>query len=117
MRQVAYSKQELDRNRGRVISVRESMADNNSETFVTKNFVYLVARVDSCPKDIPQPEIRIVKKIDRQENHEGFVYRVKGVVFVKKNRFMYQIRYAHSLNIKVLWKTHVLSMDNPVALA
>ena len=117
MRQVAYKKHDLALNRGRVISVRENIAENDSDTSVVKNFVYLVTAADAVPKEIPQPEIRIIKRIDNQRHSERFIFRVKGVVFIKKNRFVYQIRYAHSLNIQILWKTHVLSMDNPVALA
>ncbi len=114
MKRVCYKKSDLSRNRGRAVSIRENIMDKESDTRVVKNFVYLVTRADAVPEDLPQPEIRILKKIDTERHREGFMFRVKGVIYVKKNRFIFQIRYAHSLNIQILWKTHVLASDNPV---
>jgi hypothetical protein len=118
MRHVVYTKNDLVRSRGRVVSVRENIADADSDTCVVKNFVYLVRRVDACPpvESLPSPQIRIHKKVDTQHPAEGFFFKVKGVVYIKKNRFIFQIRYSHSLRIRILWKTHVLSSDNPAAL-
>jgi len=114
MKYVAYKKNDLSRNRGRAISIRENIADKDSDTRVVKNFVYLVTRADAVPSDLPSPQIRILKKIDTECHTEGFVFRVKGVIYIKKNRFIFQIRYSHSLNIQILWKTHVLAPDKPV---
>lgn len=114
MREVAYKKNDLSDSRGRVISIRENVADKDSVTRVVKNFIYLVTRADCVPEEIPQPEIRILKKIDTERHREGFVFKVKGVIYIKKNRFIFQIRYAHSLNVQILWKTHVLVPGKPV---
>jgi hypothetical protein len=114
MKQVAYRKNDLAHNRGRAISIRENVADKESDTRIVKNFVYLVTRVDSVPAQTPSPEIRILKKIDTERHREGFVFKVKGVIYIKKNRFIFQIRYGHSLNIQILWKTHVLAPGKPV---
>jgi len=114
MKSVTYQKSDLSRNRGRAISIRENVADKDSHTRVVKNFVYLVTRVDAVPEQIPQPEIRVLKKIDTERRREGFVFKVKGVIYIKKNRFIFQIAYGHSLNVQILWKTHVLAPDKPV---
>ena len=114
MKRVSYKKNDLSRNRGRSISIRENIADKESDTRVVKNFVYLVTRVDAVPEVLPEPQIRILKKIDTERQTEGFVFKVKGVIYIKKNRFIFQIRYGHSLNIQILWKTHVLAPDKPV---
>ena len=114
MKRVAFKKNDLSRNRGRFISIRENDADKDSDTRVVKNFVYLVTRADAVPEQLPQPQIRILKKIDTERRREGFVFKVKGVIYIKENRFIYQIRYAHSLNIQIVWKTHVLAADKPV---
>ena len=113
MKRVAYKKNDLSRNRGRAISIRENIADKDSETRVVKNFVYLVTRADAVPDKIPQPQIRILKKIDTERRTEGFVFKVKGVIYIKKNRFIFQICYSHSLNVQILWKTHVLAPGKP----
>ncbi len=117
MKQVAYIKQELSRNRGRLISVRENMSDSDSETMTRKNFVYLVTRVDAVPEQVPVPQIKIVKKVETGQRFEAFLFKVKGVIYIKKNRFIFQVRYCHTLGIKVFWRTHVLSSDKPAALA
>lgn len=114
MKRLSYKKNNLSRSRGRTISIREHTTDKESDTLVVKNFVYLVTRVDAVPQELPQPEIRILKKVDTESRREGFVFRVKGVIYIKKNRFIFQIRYAHGLNIRILWKTHVLAPDKPV---
>jgi len=117
MKQVAYIKNELLGKKGRTIAIRENVSDAETDTSLIKRFIYLIKRVDSCPEKAPAPEIRILKKIDTERQREGFLFKVKGVVFVKKHRFIYELKYCHSLNIKMLWKTHVLSSDNPVTLA
>ena len=117
MRQVEYIKNELSRHRGRFVSVRERINDEETDTSVVKNFVYLVTRVGACPDKLPAPEIRLMKKIDTQANREGFVFKVKGVIYIKKEDSVFQIKYSHGLNIKIFWKTHVLSSDNPAAIA
>lgn len=114
MKSVAYKKHDLSRDRGRCISVRENAGDKDSDTLIVKNFVYLVTRVDVVPEQLPEPEIRILKKIDTEHHSEGFLFKVKGVIYIKKNRFIYQIRYGHTLNVRILWKTHVLAPDKPV---
>ena len=114
MKCVAYKTYDLSGNRGRRISVRENTADKESDTRIIKNFVYLVTRADAVPEKMPEPEIRILKKIDSESHSEGFLFRVKGVIYIKKNRFVFQIRYAHTLNVQILWKTHVLAPDKPV---
>jgi hypothetical protein len=114
MKHVAYKKNDLSHGRGRTISVRENIADKDSDTQVVKNFVYLVTRADSVPDTLPQPEIRILKKIDTERHTEGFMFKVKGVIYIKQNRFVFQVRYAHTLNVQILWKTHVLASNKPV---
>jgi hypothetical protein len=117
MRHVAYTKKELAHKRGRSIAVRESSADAQSDTRVAKTFVYLLSRVDEVPARLPEPQIRILKKIDTVRNEEKFVFRVKGEIYIKKNRFVFKVRYCHGLNIKINWKTQVLAPDKPAAFA
>ena len=114
MKRVAYKKTELSNNRGRAISIRENDADKESDTRIVKNFVYLVSAADAVPGNLPQPEIRILKKIDTEHRKESFVFKVKGLIYIKKNRFIFKVRYVHSLNVQVVWKTHVLAPDKPV---
>ncbi|MBF0331968.1 MAG: hypothetical protein HQL17_08560 [Candidatus Omnitrophica bacterium] len=116
MKQVTYFKNELTGKRGRTISIREHSSDVETDTSLTKRFIYLVKCVDTCPEKASAPEIRILKRIDTEQQRERFLFKVKGVVYIKKNRFIYELRYCHSLNIKMFWKTHVLSSDNPVTL-
>jgi hypothetical protein len=117
MKQLAYIKNELLGKRGRTIAIREHASDAETDTSMTKRFIYLVKRVDICPEKAPAPEIRLLKKIDTGHQREDFLFKVKGVIYVKKHRFIYELQYCHSLSIKMLWKTHVLSSDNPVTLA
>ena len=117
MKHVSYAKHELSDKRGRTVAVREVTSDAETDTSLTKRFVYLVRRVDICPEKAPTPQIRLVKHIDTEHQKERFLLKVKGVVYMKKARFIYELRYCHSLNIRMLWKTHVLSSDNPVTSA
>ena len=77
MRHVAYKKKELLHQRGRFISVRENMADAQSDTRVVKTFVYLITRVDAVPEQLPAPQIRIIKNIDTLHSQENFQFKVK----------------------------------------
>ena len=115
MKNVAYIKRTLV-DRGRVISIRENQSDKDCSTRVMKNYVYLVSNVDSIPQELEPPEVRVIKKIMAENKSEIFVFKVKGDIYVKEKRFIYRIRYCHSLCVHLFWKTHVLS-TKPVALA
>lgn len=116
MKNVVYHKKDLIARMGRAVSVRESMSDKESDTKVNKTYVYLVSHVDQIPQDIPQPEVFITKKIDSEGKREVFLFRVKGVVYVKEHRFIYRVQYSHGLMVHLQWKNHVLS-SKPSALA
>ncbi len=116
MKSKVYKKKDLGQNRGRVVSIREFRKDKDSETAVRKSFVYIVTRVDAVTEVIPAPDIRIVKCIENELKREVFLFRVKGVVFFKKKRFVYKVDYLHTLAIRMFWKTHVLS-SKPAVLA
>ncbi len=115
MKRVTYIKREFV-DRGRVVSIRENQDDKDCLTRVMKNFVYLVFHADAIPEDIPAPEISIVKQISSVKKTETFVFKVKGAVFVKEKRFIYCVKYCHSLCVHMFWKTHVLS-TKPAVLA
>ena len=115
MKDVAYIKREMV-DRGRVVSVREHSQDKDCETRVMKNFVYLVSWADAIPQEPEAPEIRITKKISAEDKTESFVFKVKGSIYVKEKRFIYRVRYCHSLCVHLYWKNHVLS-TKPAALA
>jgi len=115
MKNVMYIKRELV-DRGRVVSVREQHDEKDSVTRVMKNFVYLVSFADAIPKDLDTPEIHVTKKISAEDKTETFVFKVKGAIYVKENRFIYCVQYCHSLCVHLYWKTHVLS-TKPAALA
>ena len=116
MKNVIYAKRELTRNRGRAISVRETLPEKDCDTSTRKSFVYLVRRVKALPEQVSSPEIRVVKVVDSQARRELFFLRVKGVVYFKKGRFVRRVDYLHTLVVKMFWKTHVLS-DDPVTFA
>ncbi len=116
MKNVVYRKKELTSRVGRAVSVREVSCDKESDTQVNKTFVYLVSRVDQIPQDIPAPEVFITKKIESEGRSEVYLFRVKGVVYMKQHRFIYRVLYSHGLTVHLQWKTHVLS-SKPSALA
>ena len=115
MKNVAYIKRELF-DRGRVVSIREQQEDKECATRVMKNFVYLVSQADAIPEEMEVPAIQVMKKISNETKTETFVFKVKGAIYVKENRFIYRIQYCHSLCVHLYWKNHVLS-SKPVALA
>lgn len=117
MKNVVYMKRDLSANKGRAVSIREILNDKDCDSRIIKNYVYLVRRVDSVPEEIPKAQINVVKNIDTDAQEEMFRLRVKGMVFIKQNRFVYRIDYCHSLLIRMVWKTHVLSSQDPAALA
>ncbi len=117
MRDVVYFKKELTNRTGRYVSVRELGSDKECESRITKNFVYLVRRADALPQDVPGPVISMTKRVDTGAQTEGFRLKVKGTVYMKQHRFIYRVDYCHSLFIRMMWKTHVLSAKGPAALA
>ncbi|MEI6438085.1 MAG: hypothetical protein WCO69_04990 [Candidatus Omnitrophota bacterium] len=109
MKNVIYAKKELKGNRGRVVSVRETVPDKDCDTTIRKSFVYLTRRVDEVPEKVPSPDIRVLKGVDTECQREAFLMRVKGTVYFKQGRFIHQVDYLHTLVVKMLWKTHVLT--------
>ena len=117
MKDVVYLKKELTNRVGRYVSIRELQHDKECESRITKNFVYLVKSADAIPQDLPKPRVDMTKRIDTELQTEGFRFKVKGTVYMKHNRFIYRVDYCHSLFIRMMWKTHILSAKGPVALA
>ncbi|NLE65397.1 MAG: hypothetical protein GX606_05745 [Elusimicrobia bacterium] len=109
MKDLVYKKRDLFKSRGRIVSVQEAIHEAETENRITKNFIYLVSRVDEVPGELPQPEIHINKYIDTRDHAEAFRFRVKGTVYMKQKRFIYRVDYCHGLRIRITWKTHVLS--------
>ncbi|MEI8012550.1 MAG: hypothetical protein WCI27_08775, partial [Candidatus Omnitrophota bacterium] len=104
MKDVMYRKRDLARNRGRVVSVIENVTQHDNNTRVVKNFIYMVTRVDAVPKNPPSPKIRMMKGVDTLSRQERFVFKVKGVVYIKEKRFIFELKYCHSLNVDMQWK-------------
>ena len=116
MKNLTYHKKDLKSSRGRAVSIRELTPEADCDTAVRKSFVYLTSRADAIPAEMPAPEVRVIKSIDTDKQQEKFRFRVKGVVYFKKDRFICRVDYLHSLSIRMLWKTHVLS-SKPAVLA
>lgn len=114
MKDVVYRKRDLFKNRGRIVSVIENVAQHDSSTRVVKNFVYMVSRVDAVPKTLPTPKIRMLKGVDTQAREERFVFKVKGSVYIKEKRFIFELRYCHSLNVLMQWKTALVPAEKSV---
>ncbi len=115
MKHITYSKKQLIANRGRVVTIRETVEDPDCDTHIRKSFVYLVSCVGAIPKRLPSPDIRLFKNVDGSSQSEIFSLRVKGVVYYKQGRDIVKVDYLHTLKVKMLWKTHVLS-SGPAAL-
>ena len=96
MKNVTYLKRDLSGNKGRVVSVRESLSTKECDSQIAKNYVYLVRSVDMIPEEIPSAQIYMDKKIETDTQKEGFRFKVKGAVYIKKNRFIYRVDYCHS---------------------
>jgi hypothetical protein len=116
MKNVTYRKRDLARFKGRFVAIREIHKEADCDTFIAKNFVYLLSRVDALPEQPPVPAIHVTKQIDTPKNTEIFRLKVKGEIFVARGRFIYRVEYCHSLKVRLLWKIHVLS-SKPAALA
>lgn len=115
MKHIRYFKREMAKRRGRIVSVRENHEDQQCISRTMKNYVYLVTRVDALPSEAPDPEISVIKNIDTRFQKEFFYFRVKGVVFMRRKRFIYRVEYIHSLTVKMITKTHVLSESDTAA--
>ncbi|MBF0569378.1 MAG: hypothetical protein HQL18_01195 [Candidatus Omnitrophica bacterium] len=117
MKNVTYLKRDLTGNKGRAVSVRESLASKECDSRVVKNYIYLVNSMDMIPDETPSAQIYVTKRINTETQQENFRFKVKGAIYIKKNRFIYRVDYAHSLLIRIIHKTHVLSTQGPAALA
>lgn len=111
MKDVVCRKRDLFKNRGRIVSVIEDVTQHDINTRVVKNFVYIVRRVDAVPKMLPTPKIRMLKGVDTQARQEHFIFKVKGAVYIKEKRFIVELRYSHSLNIFMQWKTSAVPVE------
>lgn len=111
MKNVIYSKKQLTANRGRAISIRERVAEPECDTAIRKSFVYLVYKASAVPEKMPKPTVRVIKVVDTDSRKETFFLRIKGEVCCKQGRFIYMVRYLHALEVRLLWKDHVLSPD------
>lgn len=108
MKKIIYYKKDFTSHPLRGVSLRESLEDAESYTDIKKTFVYKVSCVDHIEENMPKPEVFVMKRSLNQGRKETFRCVIKGVVYVRENRFLYAVQYSHGLLIDLKWKTHVL---------
>ena len=87
------------------MSICETSDEKECKTTVRKHFVYLVTKEEQVEQNIIPPRIDIVKCINTRKREEKFHFRVKGYFYIAREGTLYKVRFCHSLNIMISWKS------------
>ena len=105
MREILYRKRQSVKNRQKRMSIRETSEEQDCKTTVRKHFVYLVTKEQNVEQNITPPRIDILKCLNTQKKEEKFNFRVKGYFYISREGNLFKVRFCHSLNICISWKS------------
>ena len=104
------------RKKVKALSIGQRIQDKESVTSVQKDFVYMVFPMDENPAQLNPPQIYIRKEFDYKNKVEKFSFKVKGCFFVNYQQQLFKVKFRHSLNIKIIWKSKVFSPKKSAVL-
>lgn len=104
------------RKRAKFLSIGQQTQDKESVTSVQKKFVYMVFPIQEAPTSLNPPQIYIRKEFDYKNKVEKFSFKVKGYFFITHQQQLFKVRFRHSLNIEIAWKSKIFSPKKSVVL-
>ena len=116
MRNLLHKTREVLKGQGRIVLITEHKQDHECVSSVRKEFVY-VAREADREETLPVPIVHIEKSYDSQNRDEFFSLRVKGALYMHRNRRLMKIGYSHRLIIRLHWKSNSASPKKSVTMA
>ena len=116
MKEVMFKKISDLKRRTKHLSISQSSEDKDCKTVVQKSFSYIVTRVDSLEEPLNPPQIFIQKNLNTKTKVEQFRFEVKGSFYMSHNRFLMKVRFHHTLQIDLTWKTKVFSPKKSAVL-
>ena len=116
MREVLHKTREVLKGNGRTVLITEHKEDKDCVSDVRKEFVYAAREADR-EETLPVPQVHIEKFYDTLNREEFFSLRVKGAMYMHRNRRLVKIGYSHRLRIRLHWKNHVDSPKKSVTMA
>lgn len=111
MKDIQYKKQLNKKKNLKTVTIHQKSEDKDCVTRIRKGFLYNISENFDENTEITSPEIFIKKNFDTKKRVESFSFKVKGHFFIKQNRRLLKVRFRHSLNIKMQWKTKIFSPD------
>src|SRR3990172_3945339 len=116
MKNVLFKKRS-DVKRGRkALSLTQKNEDQECITHVRKSFIYHVVFSEQISPNANQPQVYIKKAFDTQKRVEKFTFQVRGSFFMTHNLVLLEVRFQHTLNIRIVWKSKIFSPKKSAVL-
>jgi len=109
MKNILFKKQTNKKKRTKILSICQKNKDKNCETTVNKKFVYNVVRSQEVSPQIESPHLYIKKSFDTKTRTERFIFQAKGSFTLTHNRIPLLVRFHHTLDIEIVWKSKAFS--------
>ncbi len=116
IRDVLHKTKEVLRGRGKTVIIREHSEDRECASDVRKTFIYIAEEAD-IEGEAVTPQVHIEKSFDSANRNENFVFRVRGLFYVNRNRRLVKVAYCHTLKILLHWKSKESSPKKSVTMA
>ena len=117
MKEILYKKRIDISKRIKAFSIYSQTEDEQCKTQVSKGFSYTVdwAKEDRLTSRTPLVFIR--KTYDTKKGIETFSFHVKGSFYINHNREFMRVRFHHTLDIEIKWKSKNFSPKKSASLA
>ena len=109
MREILFKNLTSLHKRRKTLSISERSEDNECQTYVKKNFIYLVSPQATMDDPLSAPVIYIKKIRDTKTQQEIFSFRIKGYFYLARDTSFFKVRFCHGLKIYIFWKTKQFS--------
>lgn len=95
--------------RKKVFSIHSRTEDKECRVNVHKSFTYVVGMAKDGQTKPRVPVVFIHKECDTRKGIEEFSFHVKGFFFITHNETLMKVRFYHTLDIKIDWKSNDFS--------
>ena len=102
--------------RTKSLTMSHQTEDEQTVTYVQKNFIYMVYKIDNTDTPINQPQIYIKKLTDHKQGLEQINFKVKGFFYLRQERMLLKVRFQHNLFIRIDHKDKIFSPKKSAVL-
>ena len=102
MKEILYRNRTSTKNKRKIISLSERVQKGNALVHTHRMFIYVIVKEVESVGKLPAPVFSIIKNTNTKTKDERFLFRVKGVFYIIKEKGFLLVSFSHSLRIDIL---------------